>query len=329
MEPSGVMKGNIGELDLNLLRPLHALLEQGGVSRAADVLGTSQPVISRFLARLRQHLGDPLLVRAGSGMRLTEKAESLRVPVRVAVSQLDAIFADNSAFDPRVITKPYRITAAECHQLVFLPALFGLLRAQSTSLRLVVETPGPNDLERLICANLDFLIGPATKVHESLRMRRIATESFCCVVSPKHPLICGPIGEDLYCRLQHAALGSGTADDTGCIVDETLKSHKLDRKVVLRASSFLAMTEVLLHSDLVATVPRRYGQVAEKLGLRVVEAPEILREQQLCLLWHSSRQSDAGHAWLRGEVVKLAMASEVLALAAEEPQRRNLRPPGT
>ncbi|GIH16405.1 LysR family transcriptional regulator [Rugosimonospora africana] len=49
----------------------------GSVRAAADVLGVSEPAVSRALAALRQHLGDQLLVRDGNGMALTEGGNRL------------------------------------------------------------------------------------------------------------------------------------------------------------------------------------------------------------------------------------------------------------
>ncbi|WP_282612803.1 LysR family transcriptional regulator [Streptomyces scabiei] len=58
-------------LDLNLLVPLDALLQERSVTRAAQRLGLSQPSLSAALARLRRHYGDELLVRVGNSYELT------------------------------------------------------------------------------------------------------------------------------------------------------------------------------------------------------------------------------------------------------------------
>ncbi len=44
----------------------------GSVRAAADVLGVTEPAVSRALAALRQHMGDQLIVWDGNGMALTE-----------------------------------------------------------------------------------------------------------------------------------------------------------------------------------------------------------------------------------------------------------------
>ncbi len=52
-------KNTVNQLNLNLLRSLHALLACTNVTRAADRLNLTQSAMSRNLALLREHLGDP------------------------------------------------------------------------------------------------------------------------------------------------------------------------------------------------------------------------------------------------------------------------------
>jgi DNA-binding transcriptional LysR family regulator len=48
-------KSNIEQMNLNLLLPLTALLEERHVSRAADRARLSKPAMSRALQQLRRH----------------------------------------------------------------------------------------------------------------------------------------------------------------------------------------------------------------------------------------------------------------------------------
>jgi DNA-binding transcriptional LysR family regulator len=68
---------HIDRVDLNLLTPLVALLEERQVSRAAARVGLSQPAMSRALQRLRRVLAAPLLVRDPDGFRLTDRAQDI------------------------------------------------------------------------------------------------------------------------------------------------------------------------------------------------------------------------------------------------------------
>lgn len=61
------MKNDIRTLDLNLLKALDALLDEGSVTRAAQRLSLTQPAVSGMLVRLRDYFDDPLFVRTSHG----------------------------------------------------------------------------------------------------------------------------------------------------------------------------------------------------------------------------------------------------------------------
>src|ERR687887_2910363 len=83
---------NLNSLDLNLLVTLDALLREANVSRAAMRIGLSQPAASHALQRLRDLIGDPLLVRTGARMELTPRAQGLRGPLAQALEQVRDLF---------------------------------------------------------------------------------------------------------------------------------------------------------------------------------------------------------------------------------------------
>ena len=84
---------NLRGLDLNLLVTLDVLLSEHNVTRAAQRLNFSQPSVSVHLAKLRDALGDPLLLPGPRGMRPTARAEALREPLREALQALERAVA--------------------------------------------------------------------------------------------------------------------------------------------------------------------------------------------------------------------------------------------
>ena len=63
------------DLDGTLLRAFAETARRGGVRRAADALGRTQPAVSQQLRRLEDLVGRPLLVRSPSGVSLTREGE--------------------------------------------------------------------------------------------------------------------------------------------------------------------------------------------------------------------------------------------------------------
>ncbi|TDX08293.1 LysR family transcriptional regulator [Kribbella sp. VKM Ac-2566] len=65
------------DLEIALLRAFVASARAGSISRAAAAVGQTQPAVSQKLRRLERTLGQPLLLRATSGVSLTNAGEAL------------------------------------------------------------------------------------------------------------------------------------------------------------------------------------------------------------------------------------------------------------
>lgn len=80
---------SLGNLDLNLMLALDALLREANVTRAAERLNLTQPTLSASLARLRKHFDDELLRRHGNELRPTPLAIRLRPLVEETLNITD------------------------------------------------------------------------------------------------------------------------------------------------------------------------------------------------------------------------------------------------
>ena len=79
-------KIDLRRIDLNLLLLFDVLMQVGSVSKAADQLGRTQSAVSHALGRLREQLGDPLLVKVGGRMQPSPYAMELVQEVRPDVA---------------------------------------------------------------------------------------------------------------------------------------------------------------------------------------------------------------------------------------------------
>lgn len=73
---------------LRALLALEAIVETGGVTRAAEELGTSQSAVSRSIRRLEEELAIPLLAKSGRGIVLTPEGLAYWTEVRPALEVL-------------------------------------------------------------------------------------------------------------------------------------------------------------------------------------------------------------------------------------------------
>src|SRR5271154_2986774 len=74
LKPLAVVKTNI---DIALLRTFGAVVDLGGVARAAERVGRSQPATSLQLKRLEDIAGAALFRKNGRGLSLTEAGDIL------------------------------------------------------------------------------------------------------------------------------------------------------------------------------------------------------------------------------------------------------------
>lgn len=81
----------------------------GSVKAAARTLGVSEPAVSGALAALRQHLGDPLVVRTPTGMDLTPGGQRL-VPIASQMVNL-AVEAESAIRRAQGAPEPLRVVA--------------------------------------------------------------------------------------------------------------------------------------------------------------------------------------------------------------------------
>jgi DNA-binding transcriptional LysR family regulator len=77
------------QLDVESLRAYLAVLDRGGMTRAAEYLGLTQSAVSWKIKRLEQRVGRPLLIRDGHVLRPTRDGRTLLEDARVIVAAHD------------------------------------------------------------------------------------------------------------------------------------------------------------------------------------------------------------------------------------------------
>ena len=108
----GAALGTVGpvELDIASLRTFLTVLDVGGMTRAAEVLGLSQSAVSWKIKRLEERVGRPLLIRDGHSLRPSQDGEELLDHARAIVAMHDEAVARLSSSE---LTGRVRIGANE------------------------------------------------------------------------------------------------------------------------------------------------------------------------------------------------------------------------
>ena len=290
--------------DLTLLLALDALLQEENVTQAARRLGLSTPAASHALARIRERLGDPVLVRAGRKMVLTPRAEELRPLVRSLVSDATRVLSPPEAFSPRRLERTFTVFTTDHVLLVLGPPLDRILRAEAPGVSIRYLPSVEDDWVPLRDGRAELSVCILGHFPPEFRTRRLFTDRFVCAVRDGNPRVGRKLTLDEYLALDHvvvAPLGRPSA------VDAALAERGLERRVRRTVPYFLTGLLMAATTDDVLTVSDRAAlALAPTLGLRLVEPPLPLPAYSLNLLWHPRLENEPASAWLRDVFVRAA-----------------------
>ena len=117
--------------DLNLLPIAFALYDELSVSRAARLLGMSQPAVSMALKRMRIAFDDPLFIRVPSGVTPTPRAHAIVKLARPLLGRLQEDLLRGESFDAASSTRTWTLALSDVGEMAFLPRVMTALRARA------------------------------------------------------------------------------------------------------------------------------------------------------------------------------------------------------
>ncbi|MBI2748823.1 MAG: LysR family transcriptional regulator [Burkholderiales bacterium] len=308
---------NLRTLDLNLLKVFDVVMAERNLTRAAQLLALTQPAVSNALRRLREALGDELLVRKGHRLEPTPRGQELWPAVRDTLQRLHAALTPR-AFVPATATTTFVLTMADATAAELMPALVERLATQAPDVSLRVVPLTTRDPRRLLDeGHADLAIGNFPAVITDLTARaqsgeavsflhhRLFQGEYVCVMRRGHALAKGPFTLERYCAARHMLVSfSGRAYG---FIDEALAALGHTRRVVLTVNQFFTAGKVVTRSDLLTVLPRHFVNVtgfADQFVLR--ELPFPSPAIQVDALWHQRENSSSAHAWLRAQVMDVA-----------------------
>ncbi len=288
----------VSDPDLNLLVTLDAVLAEGSVARAARRLRLSPSAMSRALARLREVVGDPLLVRAGRGLVPTPRAVELRERVGPLVEQARATLRPSETLDLGRLVRTFTLRTSEGFAENFGPALIARAGREAPGVRLrFVQKPdkesaplreGTVDLETGV---VDAATGPELRAQALFRDRVVG------VVRAGHVLGEGEVTLERYLDARHVSVSRQGIDQWP--VDDALAAQGAKRGIATIVAGFSTALALARGSDLVASVPERHtGNL--RAGMRSFALPFATPEFSVSMLWHPRLDADAAHRWMRG-----------------------------
>jgi DNA-binding transcriptional LysR family regulator len=296
---------NLAGVDLNLLVSLRALLQERNVTRAAAVVGLSQPAMSNALARLRRQFGDDLLVREGRGLVLTPVARELQHAVEPALGMVERALRIQASFDPATAAQHFRIAASDYGMTVLGERLRGLHRtAPGVTLDLVQIDSGFVRDSETVMRRADLLLAPRAFL-SGYPNEQLSSERWVAVVDADH------VGESLAeADLQGRSLVGLFHDlGSGAHIERLLTVRGITASGAVNAESFSAVPALVEGTDRVGFLPAGLARRLQPgYRIRALEVPFLGEPLVECLYWHRSAQRDPAHQWLRAFLLHDAAA---------------------
>jgi DNA-binding transcriptional LysR family regulator len=290
---------HLRNVDLNLIHPLHALLEECHVTRAAKRSFLSQSAMSRALERLREMFGDPLLVRNGRGYERTVRGERLLRELESLMPRLEDMVR-GERFDPAQSQEVFRVAMSDHASMIVLPSLLASVRKAATHVKLEVSAARAETYADVVAGRINTYLC-AEEAPPSLESETLFTLDFVCLVGAALRVPARRLTLKQYLEFQHVLVE--LREGQQALVDRALSQLGAKRHVAITLPFFVPAILAIAQTDLVLTVPRRLAEItAAMAGVRVVEAPREIKSFPYFMAWHPRLTNEPAHKWFREQL---------------------------
>ena len=287
--------------DLNLLSALDALLATGSVTAAAQRMHLSTPAMSHTLARIRDTLGDPILVRAGRKLVPTPRALAMMEPVSRLLAEAQGLLEPPGLRSLSALRRRFVIRAPDGIAVVFGAALASSLERDMPQASLQFLPEGHSDANALREGRIDLDIGAFRERDPEVQVLQLSSQPLLGAVKSGHPLLQGPLTAQRFAAERHVVMNSRPRETSP--VDAALAREGLHRSIVMTVPNAYAALVIASRSRMVASVPERVALGMKKgLDLEVFELPLDLQSEPVLMAWHPRHSADPAHTWLRDSI---------------------------
>ncbi|WP_028117400.1 LysR family transcriptional regulator [Ferrimonas senticii] len=294
-------------LDLNLYRIFRAVAETGSTGAAAQQLHLTQSAVSHALARLRQQVGDPLLVKQGRGLVLTRFGREVLPQVATALDLLNRCQRSDNGFDPASSQLEFQLGFRDLLEALLLPPLAAKLQQLGATIRLRSQRVlGAQLQQQLLDGKLDLVVDIERPVSAQIASAPFRQEPLTLLLRDDHPLLAQPLTMSDYLAAQHVLVTLEPNERT--FVEQRMQGLSATRKVTVSCESYFAAATVVANSDLLLTMPLGFAkQLQQLLPLQLRPLPFACEPLPVRLYWRRSHSDDPATRWLINTIRELAL----------------------
>ena len=291
----------ISSFDLNLFVILNAIYTEGSLTKAAEVVGITQPAVSNALSRLREKFNDDLFVRTGSGMVPTQKTENMILDVQSALTLIQKSVNEPDTFEPRSSERNFKLSLGDVSEGRVLPFIMKEIYKDAPNISVGSFAYARSDqVHALSTNNLDFVVDPIIPATDEVSSTKVFEDDFVVMHREDHDISkLKNVTIENILDLKHLHV-SGRKRGLH-LIDVELEKIGFKRNVSLRCQHFLIAPSIINSTDLVLMGTRSF---AKRNNLAFVEIPIEIPSMEYFLIWHKSDEGDGGHICMKDLVIR-------------------------
>ena len=290
----------ISSFDLNLFVILNAIYTEGSLTKAAEVVGITQPAVSNALSRLRERFNDDLFVRTGSGMVPTQKTENIIKDIQNALTLMQHSVNEPDTFDEKTTTRAFKLSLGDISEGRVLPYIMKEIDKNAKNISVGSYAYKRSDqVHALATNNLDFVVDPVIPASDEINSFKVFEDDFVAIHREGHPIseIENPTIDDILAQ-DHLHVSSRKRGLH--LIDVELDKIGYRRKVALRCQHFLIAPTIIKSTDMLLFATRSFAKAHH---LPFLEIPAEIPSMEYFLIWHKSDEGDGGHIWMKELII--------------------------
>ncbi len=289
-------------VDLTMVATFQAVLSTGTASKAAEVLGVTQPAVSHTLRRLRDYYGDELFVRSGNALHPTPRAIALAPLASRLLRDLQLLSARQISFDPATAQRQFVLCISADAEFAALPMVLRTLLRKAPGCSIRGRQVPVSELHHLLeSGEIDLATGNLHRANPSLRRQLLGDYPAVCLVSASGRWAEAPLGTEDFALARHVVVKR--INDYGDPVGMRMQDAGIHRSIAMEVANHFVAAEMVAEADWIATVP---GHMAVKLSrlfpIKLRPLPFAIESVPVHSIWHERFHRDPGHVWIRSVV---------------------------
>jgi len=291
---------HLHRLDLNLLVVFEVLMTEGSVAKAAERLNKTPSAVSHALARLREQVGDPLMVKVGGKMQPSPFAETLIEDVRPILRSIQRVVTPPRPFDPATSMRTFRIAVPAITALI--AEVFARINEAAPAVSLEWVPLGPHLYTAVVDEQIDLaLLGADKPLPEGLMEQKMPILQRYTYMRADHPAA-DNWNKQAWLDWPHVMVGiANAARET---VEDRVSRDGMQRRIGAHLPEFSGVAPLLARTNMLGTtVPLFMAEDKTTYGLIAKRPPVDLPDITFRFFWSARLSQDPGSKWLRSVVI--------------------------